>query len=113
MLTGAERGAFDKGKRKADDEPERAPLPAKRRVGDVGSAGEVPALDRDRLAAALREEDERRARGSDDAKSKRPRGLAAEQSDTVTEEQMEAYRRKRSVYEDPMSNLQGDELLPM
>ena len=112
MLTGAERGAFDKGKRKAEDEPERAPLPVKRRVGDVGSAGEVPALDRDRLAAALREEDERRARGSDD-KSKRPRGLAAEQSDTVTEEQMEAYRRKRSNFEDPMSNLQGDELLPM
>ncbi|KAJ3762831.1 Pre-mRNA splicing Prp18-interacting factor-domain-containing protein [Lentinula raphanica] len=72
---------------------------SKKRVGE----GEVK-LDKDRLAQALKEE-RKRARGDDedDRLGKKQKGAASGSHD-VTEEELEAYRMRRRITEDPMAN---------
>ncbi|KAJ4483222.1 Pre-mRNA splicing Prp18-interacting factor-domain-containing protein [Lentinula aciculospora] len=72
---------------------------SKKRIGE----GEVK-LDRDRLAKALKEE-KKRARGDEEdiRSGKRQKGISSGSHD-VTEEELEAYRMRKRITEDPMAN---------
>jgi pre-mRNA-processing factor SLU7 len=101
-----ESSSSAKGKRKADGESDEAPV--KRRLGE----GDIK-LDSEKLERSLRDE-EKRLGGADgkgaDERSQKYNSLQAQE---ITEEDIEAYRRKRTGYEDPMANLAEDELLPL
>ncbi|KAJ3791093.1 Pre-mRNA splicing Prp18-interacting factor-domain-containing protein [Lentinula aff. detonsa] len=72
---------------------------SKKRIGE----GDFK-LDKDRLAQALKEEKKRsRADEEDDRSGKRQKGVASGSHD-VTEEELEAYRMRRRITEDPMAN---------
>jgi pre-mRNA-processing factor SLU7 len=104
--------ASGKGKRKADvaaDDDEDARrgqdgAAAKRRLGE----GDIR-LDENKLERSLQEEEKRLRTDTDD----RARGYNSLHTKDVTEEDIEAYRRKRTGYEDPMANVGNDELLPL
>jgi pre-mRNA-processing factor SLU7 len=75
---------------------------SKERLGE----GELK-LNEERLAEAVREEKKRKARGDDTGDRKRKKG---EDSVSVSEEQMEAYRMNRHRAEDPMANYIDEDL---
>lgn len=63
------------------------------------------------IHASKTEEQRRKEKEEAEAKSKDKPKRKAE--DEVTEEDMEQYRKKRNLYEDPLANGGGDELLPL
>jgi pre-mRNA-processing factor SLU7 len=105
---GADGGVHGTGKRKADGEAgtewNSDVATAKRRLGE----GAVR-LDESRLEKSLREEEKRLVTDTDD----RTRAYNSLHTQDVSEEDLEAYRRKRTGYEDPMANVANDDLLPL
>ncbi|EIM83041.1 pre-mRNA-splicing factor SLU7 [Stereum hirsutum FP-91666 SS1] len=85
----------------------------KSKASNKKALGEDPELNQDKLAEAMSEERKRKSRTDegDERFSKKSKGG---ESDTkkfdVTEEELEAYRRTRSMGEDPMANYVDEDL---
>lgn len=78
-----------------------------KKAKDVFEKEAEPELDAAKLEKALQEEDRRRRdKGDGDERKRRYNSMAGTQE--VTEEEMEAYRRRKAMIEDPMRNFAGD-----
>ncbi|CDY66501.1 BnaAnng22310D [Brassica napus] len=77
------------------------PVEEKRFVTWGSDTPEDLVLDREKLAEALKKEDERKKEEKDERKRK----YNVQWNDQITPEEMEAYRMKRIHEDDPMKNL--------
>jgi pre-mRNA-processing factor SLU7 len=102
----AEQLAANMAKKAEEEEARRkeSKLVGHRPTADVwGEAGEGVELDADKVAAALRQAEERERGGVERDERKRGYNSLAGQEVEVTPEEMEAYRIKKSRGDDPLA----------